>query len=61
MCRVSDYFSYDNVEEAELHGDTVLDLSTNNFSAEYQRLRDAMSGSIAQNSMYNWRCRKTRE
>jgi hypothetical protein len=51
MCRVSDYFSYDNVEEAELHGETILDLSTKNFSAEHQRMRDAMSESIAQNGM----------
>jgi hypothetical protein len=52
MCRINDYFSYDNIEESELQGDTILDLSTNNFSTEYQRMRDTMSESVAQNGTY---------
>jgi hypothetical protein len=51
MCRINDYFSYDNIEESELKGDTILDLSTNNFSTEYQRMRDGMSDSVAQNGV----------
>lgn len=60
MCRINDYFSYDNIDESELNGDTILDLSTNNFSTERQRMQDAMSESVAQNSMYMYRPRKQR-
>jgi hypothetical protein len=49
MCRISDYFSYDDIEDSEIHGETMLRLSTANFSAELQRLRDAIPESVKMN------------
>ncbi|KAH8701338.1 hypothetical protein GQ44DRAFT_785180 [Phaeosphaeriaceae sp. PMI808] len=49
MCHINEYFSYDDIEDSEIKGDTMLELSTTNFSTEVQRLRDAMSESIRQN------------
>ncbi|EAT91232.1 hypothetical protein SNOG_01583 [Parastagonospora nodorum SN15] len=50
MCRINDCFSYDEIEDSDINGDTLLKLSTNNFSAEIQRLRDAIPESIRGNN-----------
>ena len=50
LCRVNDHFSYDNIEDSDIHGDINLEASTSNFSAELRRLRDAMPASIQENS-----------
>jgi hypothetical protein len=52
MCRISDYFSYDDVENSELQGEHMLELATSNFRAELQNLRDAMPEDARQNSMW---------
>ncbi|KAH5278832.1 hypothetical protein HBI23_049720 [Parastagonospora nodorum] len=50
MCRINDCFSYDEIEDSDINGETLLKLSTNNFSAEIQRLRDAIPESIRGNN-----------
>jgi hypothetical protein len=50
LCRISDYFSYDDIESSDINSETVLKLSVNNFSAELQRLRDATPQSVRNNS-----------
>lgn len=52
MCRINDHFSYDDIKNSEMNGEIGLELSTSNFSAELQRLRDSMPPSVQQNSMY---------
>jgi hypothetical protein len=56
MCRINDCFSYDEIEDSDTNGETLLKLSTNNFSAEIQRLRDAIPESIQGNSMFDYCC-----
>jgi hypothetical protein len=51
MCRINDYFSYDDIEDSEIRGETMLKLSTTNFSAELQRLRDATPEPVKMNCM----------
>jgi hypothetical protein len=54
ICRISDYFSYDEIEDSEINGETLLKMSTDNFSAEIQRLRDAIPESIKGNSTFDY-------
>ena len=51
MCRISDHFSYDNIEDSEVNGEISLEISTSNFSTELHVLRNAMPASVRQNSM----------
>ena len=48
--RISDYYSFDDIDETEVRGETLLKLSTNNFSAELQKLRESIPESIRTNS-----------
>lgn len=50
--RISDYYSFEDIDEAEVRGETLLKLSTSNFSAELQKLRDGMPESVRANSKY---------
>lgn len=50
MCRISDYFSYDEIAYSEITGELALDLSTSNFRTELQRLQESMPESVRQNS-----------
>jgi hypothetical protein len=52
MCRINDYFSYDDIEDSEIHGEALLKLSTTNFSAELQRLRDTIPDPVKQNCRF---------
>jgi hypothetical protein len=52
MCRINDYFSYDDIEDSEIHGETMLKLSTTNFSAELQRLRDTIPDPVKPNCRF---------
>lgn len=38
MNRVSEYFSYDDIENSEIKGDTLLQMSVSNFKNELDRL-----------------------
>jgi hypothetical protein len=49
MCRINDYFSYDNVDDSEVNGDTLVELSTSNFRNELQRFRDSLPESVRRN------------
>jgi hypothetical protein len=51
MCRINDYFSYDEIEDSEIRGETMLKLSTTNFSAELQRFRDSIPEPVKMNCM----------
>jgi hypothetical protein len=52
MCRVNEHFSYDNTEDSDIYGKINLEVSTSNFNAELQQLRDTMPATIRQNSMF---------
>jgi hypothetical protein len=51
MCRINEYFSYDDVEDSEIRGETMLKLSTTNFSAELLRLRGSIPEPVKMNCM----------
>jgi hypothetical protein len=38
MCRITEYFSYDEIALSEISGDSALELSSGNFRRELQRL-----------------------
>jgi hypothetical protein len=38
-CRISDYFSYDDIENAEVRGDMMLSCTILNFRADLDRIR----------------------
>lgn len=52
MCRINDYYSYDEIHDTEIHGETMIELSTNNFTAELQRLRDVTPKAAHKNSKH---------
>ncbi|PVI02420.1 hypothetical protein DM02DRAFT_701928 [Periconia macrospinosa] len=50
MCRINDIFSYDDIENADVKGDMMLDMSITNFSSELDRIQDAVAPSVRQNT-----------
>jgi hypothetical protein len=52
LCRVNDFYSYDDIETSEVIGESTIDISTCNFRAELQQLRDTLPAAIMQNCMY---------
>ena len=46
MSRVSNYFSYDDVENSEIRGETLLQMSITNFKNEIDRLADTIPTTI---------------
>ncbi|KAL6702475.1 hypothetical protein ACN47E_001630 [Coniothyrium glycines] len=40
-CRVNDYFSYDDMEYTEIHGEMILNISSTGFRREVQRIKDS--------------------
>ena len=50
MCRINDYFSYDEIQDSEIRGESALNMSTSNFRSELQRLQDFMPEHARQNS-----------
>ncbi|KAF1937625.1 hypothetical protein EJ02DRAFT_49743 [Clathrospora elynae] len=50
MCRITEYFSYDEILYSEANGDSALEMSTSNFRNELQRLQDSISDSVRQNT-----------
>jgi hypothetical protein len=40
MCRIGNYFSYDDIDNADVKGDIMLEMSTANFCTELDRIRD---------------------
>ncbi|KAF2175720.1 hypothetical protein K469DRAFT_701519 [Zopfia rhizophila CBS 207.26] len=50
MCRVNNFFSYDDIENAEARGEIELDMSMNNFRSELERIRDAVPTTVKQNT-----------
>ncbi|KAF1848917.1 uncharacterized protein K460DRAFT_364856 [Cucurbitaria berberidis CBS 394.84] len=55
-CRISDYFSYDEIEFSEINGDSTLDLSTGNFRSELQRLEESLPEVVRQNTTIRLTC-----
>jgi hypothetical protein len=39
--RVNEFFSYDDLENAEFGGNMMLELATNNFRTELERIQDS--------------------
>lgn len=50
MCRINDYFSYDEIADSEFRGESVLNMTTDNFRSELQRIQDSMPEFVRQNS-----------
>jgi hypothetical protein len=48
MCRITEYFSYDEIAFSEISGDSALELSTSNFHRELQRLQDSIPEALKQ-------------
>ena len=53
MCRITDYFSYDDVAFSDIKGDSALELSTSNFRSELQRIEDSMPDSLKQHGTFH--------
>lgn len=49
MSRVSDYFSYDDIENADVKGEVMLGMSIANFRSEAERIRNATPASLKAN------------
>ncbi|KAH7383846.1 hypothetical protein BKA66DRAFT_511923 [Pyrenochaeta sp. MPI-SDFR-AT-0127] len=49
MCRISEFFSYDEIAYSDISGESTLDLSTTNFRSELQRLQESIPVSVNQN------------
>ncbi|KAH7411995.1 hypothetical protein DE146DRAFT_751139 [Phaeosphaeria sp. MPI-PUGE-AT-0046c] len=54
--RISDYYSFEDIDETEIRGETLLKLSTSNFSAELQKLRIGIPESVQTNSTIRLAC-----
>lgn len=52
MCRINDHFSYDDVDDAEIKGDLMLEMSMSNFRSELERIKNSISSSMRQNSEF---------
>lgn len=52
MCRINDFYSYDDIELSEVNGEAAIEVATNTFTAELRQLRDALHRSMVQNSTY---------
>jgi hypothetical protein len=50
-CRVNDYFSYDDIENAEVNGDMILSFTTLSFRSDLDRIRNSIPPNIKGNSM----------
>lgn len=49
-CRVSDFFSYDDVENSDSKGEMMLEISASNFRSELVRIKENIPESLKQNS-----------
>ncbi|KAJ4372994.1 hypothetical protein N0V83_003285 [Neocucurbitaria cava] len=54
--RISDYFSYDEIEFSEINGEAMLDLSTGNFRSELQRLEESLPEGVRKNNTVRLSC-----
>lgn len=46
LCRINEHFSYDEVHDSEVRGETMLELTVDTFRSELQRLRETMPESV---------------
>ncbi|CAI6342460.1 unnamed protein product [Periconia digitata] len=53
MCRINDIFSYDDIGNAEVKGDMMIDMSITNLSSELDRIQDAVAPSVKENLTLN--------
>ena len=49
-CRVNDYFSYDDIDNAEVNGDMMLSFTTVNFKSDLDRIRNSIHPDAQGNS-----------
>lgn len=56
LSRVNDHFSYDDLENSEIRGELLLDMSVTNFLDELKRIRDTVPTSALtfQNSKFKF-------
>ncbi|PSN72276.1 hypothetical protein BS50DRAFT_248067 [Corynespora cassiicola Philippines] len=48
--RINDYYSYDDIDNSDVKGETMIEMSANNFSAELNRIRDAVPTTLKRNT-----------
>jgi len=48
-CRINDYFSYDDIDNAEVHGDMILSSTTLNFRSDLERIRNSIPADAKSN------------
>jgi hypothetical protein len=50
ICRIHNYFSYDDVENADVKGEALVHLSVANFDRELTRITDSIPQLLIQNN-----------
>jgi len=50
ITRVNNHFSYDSIEDAEIKGELLLVMATNNFHQELERIKEAVPTTHSFNS-----------
>ncbi|KAJ4299129.1 hypothetical protein N0V90_004373 [Kalmusia sp. IMI 367209] len=53
LCRVNNYFSYDDIENAEVKGESLLQLSATNFESELARLAESIPPAIKESNLHS--------
>jgi hypothetical protein len=57
VARVNDFYSYDDLENAEFRGNVMLEMASNNFHVELERIRSSIE--IKDITKQNGRCTPT--
>ncbi|KAF2732906.1 hypothetical protein EJ04DRAFT_565645 [Polyplosphaeria fusca] len=52
-CHINDYFSYNDIEDAEVHGQTALELAAANFGGEVAQIKDSVPANLKDNPTLN--------
>ncbi|KAF2008161.1 hypothetical protein P154DRAFT_392929, partial [Amniculicola lignicola CBS 123094] len=50
ISRANDYFSFDDIDNAEVRGDIILDMSMTNFRNELELIKSSLPDSVRQNT-----------
>jgi hypothetical protein len=53
LSRVNDHFSYDDIDNSDVKGERMLDISVTNFLGELKRIRETAPAIAKGNSMYH--------
>jgi hypothetical protein len=53
LSRVNDHFSYDDIDNSDVKGERIIDISVTNFLGELKRIRDTAPMSTKGNSTFH--------